>query len=141
LCKNASANEYYKNKNQNNFLPHFFPFGIFYFSVCFFVKYIFDSIFLTAALFFLPPGVKEGAILPGSLVHLKGRHILALKAEKIAGPGKRRVPTDAEIGAAEAIGRPGRGRRGFGGVNFVHVWCSIPYQVDNDRVFRLFLIK
>jgi hypothetical protein len=44
---------------------------------------------------------------PGGPEYLIGGQVPALEAEKIAGAGEIRVPTDAEMGAAKAVGRTG----------------------------------
>jgi hypothetical protein len=44
------------------------------------------------------------------LKDLVGGQVSALKAEKVAGPGKVGVPTNAEMDAVEAVGGPDRGR-------------------------------
>jgi hypothetical protein len=49
------------------------------------------------------------------LKHLVGGQTFALKAEIIAGPGEKGVPTDAEMGAVEAVGGPDRERALRGG--------------------------
>jgi hypothetical protein len=57
------------------------------------------------------------------LKDLVGGQVSALKAEKIAGPGKVGVPTDAEVDTVEAVGGPGRGRV-FRDERFGHIFVD-----------------